>query len=109
MARGDGAGTAGGSSQREGRHRACSGAARGQCGCSAHCMWASRVAPVVQNLPANAGDPRDVASDFWVRKIPWRRSWQPTPVFLPGESHRQKSLVGYSPWSHKETDATEVT
>ena len=37
----------------------------------------------------------------WVGKIPWRRTWQPTPVFLPGESHGQKSLVGYSPWGHK--------
>ena len=37
----------------------------------------------------------------WVRKIPWRRKWQPTPVFLPGESHGQKSLVGYSPWVAK--------
>ena len=39
--------------------------------------------------------------DLWVRKIPWRRKWQPTPVFLPGESHGQRSLVGYSPWGHK--------
>ena len=37
----------------------------------------------------------------WVRKIPWRRKWQPTPVFLPGESHGYRSLVGYSPWGHK--------
>ena len=36
--------------------------------------------------------------DFWVGKIPWRWKWQPTPVFLPGESHGQKSLTGYSPW-----------
>ena len=36
--------------------------------------------------------------DFWVGKIPWRRKWQPTPVFLPGESHGQRSLAGYSPW-----------
>ena len=36
-----------------------------------------------------------------VRKIPWRRKWQPTPVFLPGKSHGQRSLVGYSPWGHK--------
>ena len=43
----------------------------------------------------------------WVRKIPWRRKWQPTPVFLPGESHGQISLVGYSPWGHKECDMTE--
>ena len=43
----------------------------------------------------------------WVRKIPWRREWQPTPVFLPGESHGQRNLVGHRPWSHKELDPTE--
>ena len=43
----------------------------------------------------------------WVRKIPWRRKWQPTPIFLPGKSHGQRSLVGYNPWGHKESDATE--
>ena len=37
----------------------------------------------------------------WVRKIPWRRKWQPTPVFLPGKCHRQRSLAGYSPWDPK--------
>ena len=37
----------------------------------------------------------------WVRKIPWRRRWHPTPVFLPGKSHGQRSLVGYSSWDHK--------
>ena len=42
--------------------------------------------------------------DPWVRKTPWRRAWQPTPVFFPGESHGQRSLVGYRPWSHKESD-----
>ena len=42
----------------------------------------------------------------WVRKIPWRRAWQPTPVFLPGESHGQRSLVGYSPWDRRESDTT---
>ena len=42
-------------------------------------------------------------------RIPWRRKWQPTPVFLPGESHRQRSLAGYSPWSCKESDTTEHT
>ena len=41
--------------------------------------------------------------------IPWRRAWQPTPVFLPGESHGPKSLVGYSPWGRTESDPTEVT
>ena len=42
----------------------------------------------------------------WVVKILWRRERQPTPVFLPGESHGQRSLVGYSPWCHKESDMT---
>ena len=37
----------------------------------------------------------------------WRRKWQPTPVFLPGESHGQRSLAGYSPWGGKESDTTE--
>ena len=45
--------------------------------------------------------------DSWVGKIPWRRKWQPTPVFLPGKSHGQRSLMGYNPWGHKESDITE--
>ena len=60
---------------------------------------------MVKNLPANAGDMR-LGFDPWVGKIPWRREWQPTPGFLPGESHGQRSLVGYSPWGHKEWDTT---
>ena len=40
----------------------------------------------------------------WFRKIPWRREWQPTPVFLPGKSHGQRSLAGYSTWGCKESD-----
>ena len=47
--------------------------------------------------------------DPWVRKIPWRRPRQPTPVFLPGESHWQRSLAGYSPQDLKESDMTEAT
>ena len=43
----------------------------------------------------------------WVRKIPWRRKWQPTSVFLPGKPHGQRSLAGYSPWDLKELDKTE--
>ena len=39
--------------------------------------------------------------DPWVRKIPWRRSWQPTPVFLPGEAQGERSLAGYSPWCRR--------
>ena len=47
--------------------------------------------------------------DSWVGKIPWRRKWQPTPVFLPGESHGQKSLAGYNAWGCKESDTIEAT
>ena len=59
-----------------------------------------------KDLPANAGDVR-TQFDSWVGKIPWRRAWQPTPAFLPGESRGQRSLGGYSPWGRKESDTTE--
>ena len=49
----------------------------------------------VKNLPAIA---RRLGFHLWLRKIPWRRKWLPTLVFLPGKSHGQRSLVGYSPW-----------
>ena len=52
---------------------------------------------VVKNLPANVGD----TFDAWVGKIPWRRKWKFTPVFLPGKSQGQRNLVGYSLWSCK--------
>ena len=45
----------------------------------------------------------------WVRKIPWRRKWQPSPVFLPGKFHGQKILAGYSPWGRKELNIAEHT
>ena len=47
--------------------------------------------------------------DPWVGKILWQGAWQPTPVFLPGESHGQRGLAGYSPWDDKESDTTEAT
>ena len=50
---------------------------------------------------------RDTKFDPWVGKIPWRRKWQSTPVVLPGKSHGQRSLFGYSPWGRKESDTTE--
>ena len=59
-----------------------------------------------KNLPASAGDAGDSGS-ILVGKIPWRRKWQPTPVFLPGESRGQRILAGYSPWGYKELDMTE--
>ena len=62
--------------------------------------------PVVENSPVSAGGIR-VGFNLWVRKTPCRRAWRPTSVFLPGESHGQRSLVGYSPWGHKESDMTK--
>ena len=56
---------------------------------------ASQVVLVVKNLSANAGDIKRLGFDPWVGKIPWRRAWRPTPVFLPGESLGQRSLAGY--------------
>ena len=47
--------------------------------------------------------------DPWVRKIPWRRKWQPTPVFLPGKFHAQRSPVGHSAWDGEESDTTAHT
>ena len=58
-------------------------------------------------LKGSARQGRRCGFNPWVRKIPQRRAWQPTPVFLPGGFHGQRSLVGYSPWSHKESDTTE--
>ena len=59
-------------------------------------LGASQVALVVKNPAVNAGDTRDeIWSLGW--EDPWTRAWQPTPVFLPGESHGRRSLVGYSP------------
>ena len=52
----------------------------------------------VKKLPANAGD---VGLDPGVRKITWRRKWQPTPVFLPGKSHGQRNLAGDGPWGRR--------
>ena len=52
---------------------------------------------------------RRLRFDAQVGRIPWRRKWQPTPVFLPGESHGERSLVACSPWGHKELNRTEVT
>ena len=62
---------------------------------------------VVKNLPANSGELKSFGFDPWVGKIPWKRTWQSTAVFLSGESHRQRSLVGYSPQGRKESDMTE--
>ena len=56
---------------------------------------------VVNYPPANARDARNTGSISGQGKMPWRRKWQPTPVFLPGEPNRQRSLVGYGQWGCK--------
>ena len=61
------------------------------------------VAQTVKNLPAM----QETGFNPWVGKMPWRRKWQSIPVFLPGKSHGQRSLEGYSPWGHKESDTTK--
>ena len=63
--------------------------------------WASLVAQTVKHLPTMW------ETQGWVGKILWRRKWQPTAVLLPGKSHGQRSLVGYSLWGCKESDTTE--
>jgi len=77
---------------------------------------ASRVALAVKNLSANAEDIRDVglilgsgSSLSLFTFMHWRRKWQPTPVFLPGESQGQGSLVGFCLWGRTESDTTEAT
>ena len=72
-----------------------------------HTIGASQVALVVKSWPANAGDMRR-GFDPWVGKIPWRRAWQPTPAFLPGESYGQRSLASYI-HGIAESDTTEAT
>ena len=56
------------------------------------------------NLPADVGDIKRCGFDPRSGRSIWRRKWQPTPVFLPGECHGQRSLVGYSPWGLKESE-----
>ena len=62
---------------------------------------------VVKSLPVIAGNIKICRFSPWVGKIPWRRAWQLTPVCLPAEFHGQRSLVGYSPEGHKESNMTE--
>ena len=72
-------------------------------------IWTSQVALVIKNPPTNAGRLKRPEFDPWVGKIPWRKEWQPTPVFLHVESHGQRSLAVCSPWDHTESDTTETT
>ena len=69
---------------------------------------ASKVALVVKNPPANSRDERETLSlDPWIKKIPWSRKRHSTPAFLPEKFHGQRSVEGYSPRGHKESDVTE--
>ena len=104
------------------RGNACRAQNRGQCcwaavgtgpGCGAGDTFTSYVVlnyifpgdtMVKKNPPANAGDGDSIPG---LEKIPWRRKWQPTPVFLPEKFHGQRSLAGYSPWGPEESDTTE--
>ena len=65
--------------------------------------WDSLVAQTVKRLPRI----QETQVHLWVRKIPWRRTWQPIPELLPRNFHGWRSLVGYSPCGHKELDTTE--
>ena len=77
--------------------------------CQDLCVNTLQVALVVKNLPANARNVKKHGFKPWVRQIPWRRKWQPTPVFLPEKSDGQSCLVGYSPQGCRELDMIEVT
>ena len=71
-------------------------------------LWASQVAQVVNNPLANAGDAGDSDLISGRGRFPWRRAWQPTTIFSPGKFHGQRSLAGYNPWGHKESDMTDL-
>ena len=73
-------------------------------GCPLQYSWSSLKAQTVKNVAQTV---KPAMWETWVGKIPWRRVWPPTPVFLPGEFHGRSSLVGYSPWGFEESDTTE--
>ena len=66
------------------------------------------MAPVVKSLPANAGYIRNTGLIPGLGRLPWRKAWQPTPVFLPGESHGQRSLAGYGSQGSKMSGRTNA-
>ena len=73
-------------------------------GANTNKMGPSQVALVGKEPTCQSRRHRTPGFDLWVRKIPWRRAWQPTPGFLPGESHGQRSMAGCSPQGQKESD-----
>ena len=79
-------------------------------------LWSFHLIPLCYGLPKWLSGEESACQcrrrrrhglDPWIRKIPWRRKWQPAPVFSPRKSHGQRSLTGNSPWGHKESDMTE--
>ena len=64
---------------------------------------------MVKNPPAKCRRHKKQEFDPWGKRVPWRRAWQPTPVFLTGEFDGQRSLAGYSLWGRTESDTTEET
>ena len=70
---------------------------------SKHLLEASLVAQMAENLPAM----QEIQVQSLGQEDPWRRKWQPAPVFLPGKFHGQRHLEGYSPWGHKESDKSD--
>ena len=73
-----------------------------------HCLWGFLGSPSGKEPACQCRGCKRHGFNPWVGTIPWRRAWHPTPVFLPGESHGQRSLQGYSPWGCKESDMTEA-
>ena len=79
---------------------------------TSHWPGVSQEALLVKNLPANAGNLRNAKPKGLIPGLgrsPWRRAWQPTPVFLPEESHGQRGPAGYSPWGCKESYMIKAT
>ena len=75
--------------------------------CSCNDITTSMMASLVAQTVKNPLQCRRPGFNPWIGKIPWRKAWQLSPVFLPGESYGQKSLASPSPWGHEESDMTE--
>ena len=72
-----------------------------------HCLWAAQV-ELVEESACQCRKHKRCRVNPWVGKIPWKSIWQPTPLFLPGESHGQRSMEGYSPQGRKDSGMTKV-
>ena len=84
--------------------------------CISHSTRGSDLKGSSRDLPSGPGAKTPCSQSWgpeprlnpWVRKISWRKQWQPTPVILPGKSHGRRNPVGYSPWGRKESDTTSL-